>query len=982
MKKVLFTLAILCSLCIHAQSPEWQLPTATTAGQWLAGNESAAPAPLTAKAPAAKLNLKKAPAAVTEPQGELYTYALTNKRVNQWGMTGNSGRADSVYVDGTTVYFHNLVDNDCDGSYAVGQLTAGDMNEGTITFKNGLEYAHGKYAYVGTVNAAGNLVPNHDAATFTFTIKNGVITSVAPAETLGHFYLMGYTAAGGISGYNIDYKYEPVPNDLYNVTIPSFVKLKAYEGICEPIGSYAGSKFITRIGMMGNEVYFKNIIPGLGEAVIKGKVKGAQIEVSVSKYIGKYQDFYISLFAGQIAANADGTFSLTPVNTDKIYLDYDKASNTIKCNDVLVFLAGQSTLGGYWNKPEMKLYDVEPVAIPEDAEPTRYMMTSRNLADDEADRTSREAWVMRAGNDFYFKNFYTPKGDLAFKGTLGADGKTIAVELPQYMGAGDNDDAIELTTGTHVNQATIPPTASYEYDGKPTTLLFAYDPASKKISYEGATSLCTVVYGMNEPITGADHPRWTLQNDTVAIIPETAETAHYILNTKRLRDYSRTSDMYIPSYVTTVSTQGDKVYLHGLNEDFTNVANDAVLVGQRVGDEITFRMPQLISNKGSHMVYAYAANYSNIRREISVSQDTTLVFHIKGDTLSCDRSIAVQTASGTMQFYYVNPSYVPYTPAPAKPRAGMPEHHYEQVQAQMPMYLYFAQFYYEDVNQQFLSPDSLTYSVYLDGELYTLPNSTYFEEFSDDVTEVPMTLVSGKFNHYLMERRIWLPKQAQSTFGVQVHYYCNGVKTSSDIVTIDVNTGVLDTTFVAEPVHTPANPVPERWRDRGAGNYNFMIDLPETDCGGQAIPADKLYYRIYFDDEVYLFDHNNYTELEADATEIAFNLDSYNFSKAGTERMLSFREAPKTKVGVQTVYRSGESVAYSQIGYLDLATGETSYTDGLGTGIAAAKSASQVVATAYYLPSGQRIATPTKGIYIVRQHLANGQTRSTKQVIR
>ena len=151
MKRLLFLFAVLCSLCTWAQQhPSWRIAKPQQSEKWLGVMSESQANPLPTRSVGVLGTPAKAPEAVAAPQGEPYTYALTNINVSQAGMISVSGRADTLYVDGTTVYFRNLVRESCDGSYAVGTLTDGDMTNGTITFENGVEYAEGKHAYVGT----------------------------------------------------------------------------------------------------------------------------------------------------------------------------------------------------------------------------------------------------------------------------------------------------------------------------------------------------------------------------------------------------------------------------------------------------------------------------------------------------------------------------------------------------------------------------------------------------------------------------------------------------------------------------------------------------------------------------------------------------------------------------------------------------------------------------------------------------------------
>ena len=114
---------------------------------------------------------------------------------------------------------------------------------------------------------------------------------------------------------------------------------------------------------------------------------------------------------------------------------------------------------------------------------------------------------------------------------------------------------------------------------------------------------------------------------------------------------------------------------------------------------------------------------------------------------------------------------------------------------------------------------------------------------------------------------------------------------------------------------------------------NTMVTI--TDTNGNAIDVENLYYRIFMDDELYTFESIDYSDFSSDVTEVPASLNTSDFSKSGSEHLILLRDAPKEKIGIQSVYRSGDNVSYSKIGYYDIATGEVTYVDDPTTGVGA-----------------------------------------------
>ena len=104
----------------------------------------------------------------------------------------------------------------------------------------------------------------------------------------------------------------------------------------------------------------------------------------------------------------------------------------------------------------------------------------------------------------------------------------------------------------------------------------------------------------------------------------------------------------------------------------------------------------------------------------------------------------------------------------------------------------FSRFYFtlptEDTDGNALDPEYLSYSIYVDGELFTFDAEHYTYDLTEDITEVPYDLYSNAvdFNNYYVYFYRTNADGYEPLFtydiGIQVHYTVNGVKNSSEIV--------------------------------------------------------------------------------------------------------------------------------------------------------------------------------------------------------
>ena len=187
----------------------------------------------------------------------------------------------------------------------------------------------------------------------------------------------------------------------------------------------------------------------------------------------------------------------------------------------------------------------------------------------------------------------------------------------------------------------------------------------------------------------------------------------------------------------------------------------------------------------------------------------------------------------------------------------------------------YSRFYFTlpttDVDGNALDPEKLSYSIYVDGKLFTFDAAHYTYDIEEDMTDIPYSIYNSSYDFYVGAVYFYRTNEGDNPLftnriGIQVHYTVDGVKNSSDIVYWDLPT---------DPA-IPANPTADSWNDSGdeSGYTRFGFTLPTKDVDGNPIDPSKLSYSIYTDnDQLFTFDAGTYSEdLTEDMTEIPYSI--------------------------------------------------------------------------------------------------------------
>lgn len=175
-------------------------------------------------------------------------------------------------------------------------------------------------------------------------------------------------------------------------------------------------------------------------------------------------------------------------------------------------------------------------------------------------------------------------------------------------------------------------------------------------------------------------------------------------------------------------------------------------------------------------------------------------------------------------------------------------------------------------------------------------------------------------------------------------------------------------TFQPEEVSlVPADPTILDFGEYMDGTCYLEFMQPMTNIYGQIINPANMYYSIYLNEELFVFEAEEY-DLEEDMTEIPYEYSDYfTIACDGSLHSIDFELMGIEVYGVQSIYRDGEQVYKSNI----VSTKSTSVNN---------ISKEKPINTMYVDLTGRKISNPDKGIFIRIEKYADGSTKSFKVV--
>jgi hypothetical protein len=739
---------------------------------------------------------------ITTPLGTARDYSLTEFYFrNTYRQGWLSGYADKVYFDGNDVYFKDLVYLVADGTYVKGTITSGDSHNGVITIPNMQYCSSSCRAAIATVNSNGSLIVDTTAAAFQFTIKDDTITSNAVDATGGHMYILAINDDDEIQCYSAAHEYEPVDEAaMTEITMPQNVTAQKYRYVCQqvqPTEAYAMDN--AKVAIDGTDCYISGLVDADTSLCIKGTIAGDSIVFALPEYLGKRNNAYTYLRAGELYWDTDpdtgeeARYYRILYGKDKVVFSYDKASGKMKCNDFLIITSGKATTLSYLNEPTLTVFDYQMVTVPDSATVKDYLLSVEQETGN--GRTSSKIRVAQDGDDFYFMDLYRYCPDFAFKGTRRGD--SIYVDFPQYVGQYRGSDCFMnagfLQTMDYYGYK------YYFYHVSPdvTSVRMAYDEATSTIS-------CDTILVMSDQTgsVGGDFykPVYSPFNYEVAVVPDGAEEMDYVLYNHDLDGTEQTPKL------VNIARAGDDFYFLN-HEDDTSILFKGTLKDGRLSVEV----PQYVG--GSRIDFIHGADVVKTLDEdgdtvtelahIDSLTEVTFVYDEATKTLSTDRALVMMDINGHQVDLFCAPVYKLYVAKAATP--ADPEIVSWEYNESYNQYKFMVKIPNKDVNGDYIDPEGISYRVYFDDQPYTFTTALYPSDFDVDTEVIPFAFTCSDITDEYGEptvRKIWLNEKPETKIGIQSAFTYDGTTNWSNVVSYDIVTTGISVSSDARVVAT------------------------------------------------------------------------------------------------------------------------------------------------------------------------------------
>lgn len=272
-----------------------------------------------------------------------------------------------------------------------------------------------------------------------------------------------------------------------------------------------------------------------------------------------------------------------------------------------------------------------------------------------------------------------------------------------------------------------------------------------------------------------------------------------------------------------------------------------------------------------------------------------------------------------------------------------------------------------------------------DGKKVTFPTSQYFGydetgEYHSFFKAMDKEIVHGEYYDYtkykfIDEIVLDLNEDDKSLKGEKIMAVNTGTNSENPLYVYDAPKFTVFKIVVGAPTapqnlfFTPYN------SDMMYGMMRF--DLGMTTDKDEALDPEKLYYNIYFDDEIYTFEPSEYVKMDKAYTDVPYSYsDNWDFGAVSNQRTIYFYNQTAKKAGVQSFLLDNGKKYYSPLVTVDADGNLTTGVDGVRT------MDKKVVDIEYMDMSGRKIQTPRSGIYIAIMKFADGTVKTMKQIVK
>lgn len=161
----------------------------------------------------------------------------------------------------------------------------------------------------------------------------------------------------------------------------------------------------------------------------------------------------------------------------------------------------------------------------------------------------------------------------------------------------------------------------------------------------------------------------------------------------------------------------------------------------------------------------------------------------------------------------------------------------------------------------------------------------------------------------------------------------------------------------------------------GYGCMQIHVNKESTD--GKLLNPNKLFYNIYFDDALFTFYPDEYAALVDEITDVPIDFtDNNDIVKKGTNRKIYYFLQGMTTVGVQEIYKDGDTTYKSNL--VSYKVDERGNLTGISRDITTGSE--DVKSVSYTDLAGRRISKPAHGIFLKTVKYADGSQKTVKYV--
>ena len=263
-----------------------------------------------------------------------------------------------------------------------------------------------------------------------------------------------------------------------------------------------------------------------------------------------------------------------------------------------------------------------------------------------------------------------------------------------------------------------------------------------------------------------------------------------------LQDFAMTYDLYVNSaersgHLTKGAIVGDKIYIQGASQ----YLKDAWLVGTIQGNKVTVDK-QLVGILDGYYTYFVGGEIVSQYNE-ETQQDEyyyvpieqlTFDYNAETQTLTSDNCLLVAASENLFAEGYMKVAFNPYEDIAVQPATPIVGEDYLAYNAESGSCFVTVYVPCEDVDGNYIDASKLTYSVYVDDELFTFDPSFYFY-FEQPTTTVEYGFIDAYRFQDLGGGRVAIEinQEPQHTIGVKSFYAGGDTVTESEMGLFYVN---------------------------------------------------------------------------------------------------------------------------------------------------------------------------------------------------